>query len=445
MKKITQKTLAFYFALLTFITTHHNKVLAQGRWKPGYIVLSNKDTLFGQIAYIEKAKSPKSIVFRKGKKEEKKRFLPAKIRSFKVQLPLQDLYFKTFTADIDISPVNLATLDHSPEPIFQKNIFFAQLLISGTNSLYTCTDTTVGKEHFFIESPDGALTELINKRYYIDDNNVMSADNDAYKKQLSKFYSGCSEITIANLNNVEYKTSSLSKLAKDYNKCSTTGITSKYEYKIEKIKLDFGIDLGVNSSSTKVDGDNSNVPFGTILLGPVYNGIKFPVTYSFNEGIFLNVIAPHTEKRWSVYNELLYTHYDMQSNEYVLSGNYLAQGSETAKTHLKVSYVNLITAVRYQYGKTGIKPFFQLGIMNGYAVSVSTSTLVHDKFSSQPDMTQPFMPFRKYEQSLLGSGGVRYKKYEMELRYIRGNGFSEYPSVKTVTSHFMFLLKYSLF
>ena len=224
-----------------------------------------------------------------------------------------------------------------------------------------------------------------------------------------------------------YTANSLMHLAKDYNKCYAT--EAGYEYKREKAKAVFGVDLGVNQTTLKMNGGG-------------YSAISFTPSYSVSTGIFLNCILPHTEKRWSIYNELVFMNYKMTSGTYYPNYPYTPI---TGVANLNFAYVKLATAARYELQKNKIKPFIQFGMVNGYALSATDNSLVHD--SGYPDKTEQFIPVRKYEQSYFGGVGVSYKKYGAETRYEHGNGFSDNTGaavpVSSTTTYFLFLIKYS--
>jgi len=420
---ITNKALIFSVTLITALIISHQAATAQNKWKDGYVVTQAGDTVHGEIAFKDKPKPPKTLVFR-NKKGDEKHYRPFEVRSFTVHLSGQDVYFKSFSSELDVSPTDLASIDNSPNPTLKKCEFFAQLLVAGKKSLYVCLDSVVGKKHYLIEAQDGALTELINKHYYLDMSRTTALYSEEYKRQLGKLYSDCHIAAIKKIEDAQYSLPSLMHLARDYNKCDKRA--EGYEYKREKAKTVFGVDLGAGKTALDVNGSG-------------YNGITFAPSYSFVAGIFLNCILPHTERRWSICNELLYAGYSMKSDTYY--PNYPYTGV-TAKANLDISYLKLFTSLRYQYSKYAIRPFAHLGITNGYSISSQATALYHQ--GGLADQTGPFIPFRKYEQSWFGGAGISYKKYEAEIRYERGNGFSNIPqSVSTSAIYLLFLVKYS--
>ena len=411
-----------YLTLFTFIILCNTQADAQGRWKPGYLVKTNGDTLSGFIAYKEKANAPKTIVFKKQKDGTKTIYKFSDLVFVNIKLPSQDIYFKSFETTIDYSQVDLAWINTSPIPDLVKCKIFAQLLVKGTKSLYSYKDTILYKKHYLIESPEGKVTDLINKRYYTDESKTHISYNQEYKKQLLDFYSDCTAIGFNKIYTTQFILTDMMDLAKEYNTCNKPDANLAYEFKPERIKASFGAIVGANTATAKISGIAYNLP-------------HFNTSVHFDAGLFLNLFPPHTEKRLSLYNELLYTGYDIKS------ANYLSYRQNTF-AEVKASYLKLYTALRYQHPYRDLKPFIQLGISNGLALSVSANETYET--TGGYNATTPLMPCRKYEQAYFVGLGAYYKKFELEFRYEKGNGFSDYPSVTTKTTYFSTLLKYSI-
>ena len=396
---------------------------AQNKWKTGYVVNTGGDTLRGKIAYRQRSRSLRSVLFIKDEDSTRTRYTPTELRSLKIQLPFQGLYFKSFVTDINVSPDNLAELTNTPTAKFLKHSFFAQLLVSGKKSLYTYTDTVFNKKHFLIEYPENKLTDLVYKRYYLDNGKTIVMYNTEYIKQLGKFYSDCPSL-IKEINDAQFTAPSLMQLAKAYNQCNQSDTGNRYEFKPEKTKAFFGVDLGADKTTLHA-------------AGAFHDGMKFNSSYNFNAGLFLNIVLPFTRNQWSIYNELMFAQYKMQSS------TYQPFSFETAHADVQMSYVKLVTGISYQYPYHQVKPFINAGMVNGIAVSATATEYLHDAGTTDPNTTQPLTGVKRYEQSYFVGAGITYKKYGAELRYEHGDGFAGSGCVSTSTSYILFLLKYS--
>ena len=405
ISKITQPCLV----LITFFCLTANVAVAKGRWKEGYVINAGGDTLRGKLLFIEKNHPPHSVVF-KGKDNVKHIYTPADIKGFGVRLLLQDLFFTSFTTNIDVSSTALENANFSSEPHMVPSAFFAMLLVSGPKNMYAYKDTIVGKHHYLIEQ-DGKLTDLIYKRYYTDPVNITY--NEAYKDQLTKFYPDCAATNTKNVTSIPFEQGALMNAAKAYDKC--LGITDSYVFKQEKSDAIVSFVIG---------GDMTTAHAGMVTYKP---------SYFADFGLSLNLIAPHTEKKWSFYNEILITHYDMKSNEF---DNFGAHDY----AEISATYAKLFTAVRYQYPYYNVKPFIIAGIVNGYALSLNSD--VPDLHGTTTGPAYALTDTRKYEQSLFLSLGASYKAYEAEVRVEHGNGFLNDAGARM--HYYRLLFKYAL-
>lgn len=372
------------------------------------VITKNNDSIKGLIPAKNRFKFYKSLTIKAKTDNALQVYYPKDIQSFTIKTDDQLLYFKTLIIEADYSADDLTNLSDSPKIELTKDIVFAQLLLKGKKSTYYYVDNVVFKDHYVIETEEGKAIDLVNKRYYVDAYKTTTSFNPEYKNQLMRLLASPA-VPAERIVAAPFKKKDIVKLVKGYNSTKP-----EYEYKTEKAKVKFGISAGMNMTSLTIKGS-------------FYNGsqLKFNKSYGFNAGIGMNLILPQTQKRWSFYNELMYSNYKVSlqkpyvfyqtSNEY----KHLTELSITA------SYAKLFTAFRYQ-SKQQFAPFFQFGIVNGYAFKNSTRAHYESYFYTiNSSESGEWMDFRKYEQSLFVGAGLTYKKTGWELRYEAGNGFSK--------------------
>ncbi len=409
----TLPTRLFCTILIISLFWVNSEACAQGRWAEGYVVKVTGDTVFGKISYKEKIRTPAVVMIRL-KDGVRQQFRPSQVKSFTVHMPLQDIYFKSFSTEIDVSQQELSSIGKSASPELMPQQFFAQLLVQSPKSLYTYRDTVVHKQHYLVESPEGTLTDLVFKRYYADESRTQLASNEEYKKQLQKLYTGCTSVNISKLNDAQYNMGSLMRLAKDYNKCQY-GDNPAYEYKRERTKATVGLLVGPSRNFFQ-------------WYNAVYVGFRYPTSYTVVGGIYINLILPHTQKHLSIYNELV-------NDSYRLTGtrNDIITGQQEIVINL--TYIKLLDALRYQFSGVKLSPFIQLGIGNGYGISLSAQT---------SDIVNSSLPLQlnRYEQCLLAGVGLSYSRMELELRTERTTQFWTQPVSISAASSTLILLKY---
>jgi len=378
------------------------------------VVTNDKDTLQGTIAYPHKFKFYKKILI-KNKNNDQKIIYSKNIKSFTIQEEDKIVYYKTLLIEADYSQKDIDRLSDSPAVEWVKDTVFAQLLFQGAKNFYVYTDNIVFKEHFLIETSEGVGVDLINKGYYADESRQLIGYNSLYKKQLMNVLDS-SSISIALISITPFTKQDILHLLKNYsNSVSPNAIT--YEYKEEKCKINFGITAGMNVAHLNFYGKNE-----------LYNSFKFDPSVSWNAGLILNTVVPNTQKKWSIYNEFLFSGYKIRSTSnsvyyaYYENDNWYKLANSI---FIKALYLKLFSAARYQF-RNHLASFVQLGIVNGYALSNSSTIRYESKFYFDKLVEEKqLVSWKKFEQSLFTGFGAHYKKIGLECRYEIGNGFSK--------------------
>ena len=412
--------------ILLFISL---SIFSQGNWKKGFIVKKNNDTINGHIEFKTINKCFEKINFNNNGVITT--YFPKQINSFSINIDKQNLHFNSAIVKIELSDNSLSKLTNNPAPNLVLDNIFVQLIVQGTKNLYYYEDMKVGNKHFLIDDNNGNITDLIFKKYYLDVAQTKIGYNEQYKGQLINHLTNCKQINFESINVIKFKIDVLIKLFTDYNNCFVNQHNS-YEYKVEKSKVQFGLIFGCNLSSLQFKSETDKIS-QSILNNSL--GINF--------GLYMNVPLTKTNNKWAFYNELLYSSYKYTGTGYNIYYNDPSWYKKITDVGISATYLKLFTALRYQTQRYKLKPFFQLGIVNGYAIqSASYSNIESRFFSTTSNETKPMVDFRKYEQSLFLGLGVNYKKVGFEFRYELGNGMSEISSVHSRTNYLYFLLNY---
>jgi hypothetical protein len=415
----------FFFLLCIFSPPF---LSAQNRWKNIELITATGDSINGEVSIKTNFKHFNLLPVRDKSTGEIKNYKPADVKRFVIKMDEQQLYFKTLFTAIDYSENELSRLEVGPLVQLVKDTVFAQLLVDGRQQLYYYKDNRVYKDHYLIQTTDSPAIELINKRYYLNSTRSVSVYNEEYKKQLSAILLNSPEINIKRINETKFSESPLMLLIKDYN----TGFSNAALYirKKEKIKLNCGLVIGASATTLKFSGSNKDL-----------NQLIFTPSKSWNAGLTLNIVLPQTQKRWSIYNEVLYSSYEFSSDTYtsVYSDNWV----KTSHATLEASYLKLFNAVRFQPSFGHFRPFVQAGIANGMALRYKGNTAYEETYYSIVSYrTTPLVPYRKYEQSYFIGMGICYRKFGLELRYANGNGMSAAQEIISSMKYYYGLLSY---
>lgn len=419
---------------LTFILFHLflaltlcQSVNAQKNFEPGYVVIANKDTLKGSIAYLNWSKNPEKINFKTNSNGPEKVYGLADLSSFNVH---GENYVKAIV-DIDDTPFKTGELSNSPIPKSHADTVFLRVLASGPKSLFFLRGEEA-KEHFYIKTGD-TYQWLTSYRYeFRNDEKSGVVVIDTYKQQLKEYLSDCPEFA-GKTSFLNYSQASIGKLFETYYQKCSSNIANKI-YKSDRIKTEFGVIAGLSITKLTLKGPTA----AFIMKG------SFPISSQIAGGVFLNFILPRTQKKVSVYNELFFSSYKVTNH----TEKYVSD-QDHSFTDLSVgfSYLKLNNMARYTIPFNGASLFLNAGISNGLAVSENNyNKTVTYFYSNQGGVTESKLikETRKYEQGILFGVGGTVKKLSFEVRCELSNGVSPYNDLKTGVRRYFALLAYRL-
>jgi hypothetical protein len=397
--------------------------------KPITLLTRTNDTLHGYIAFKDKFKTYQGVLVKLNNETVSRLYRPADVQSFTIQNGEETLMFETVITDADYSFDELFKLSASPKAELVHDTVFAQLLLQGPRNVYFFIDPVAYKEHYLIGTAQGQGIDLLNKHYRV--NESRTAYSLEYRNQLLLLLASPA-IPAIHILNTPFRKSAILELVKSYN-ASISPVSSTYEYKELKAIFHFAASLGGNVTTLKF-----------IRNSTIYKRLEFQPSSGVNAAVSMNIILPYTRMRWSFFSDLLFTSYRLRSPAttyvYYENANWYKSMNETS---VKAAYIKLFTAARYTL-QGQWSPFFQLGVVNSYACSGKAESTYETKFYSDfSTKTNPFMEFRKYEQSLFAGVGALYRKLGIELRYELGNGFSKQGDTASRMSYGYMLLSYT--
>lgn len=394
MKHFSQRG---FFCL--FILLFAQQSFAQSNYIEGYVVTLSQDTLRGLIDNKDWERSPKYIKFRKDQAAEPIVYHPGQISAFYLST---NEYYLARSVSIDKSPVDVSRMTPRAQPLVVKDTVFLQASATGKVSLYYYVDESM-KEHFYVQKEGSALDELILKRMLNEQNQLIVLER--YKGQLSFYLSDCSEAQKA-ATRVTLQQSKLQKLITDYNVCvggKGAGTSGNYSRKLEKLAIKPGLIVGYARTALSFRG--------SYLENIDFSSSKNPVL-----GASLNIGLLRSLRQWSLHNELLYRPYKLSGIEKIVE-----------EIVFDLSYLKLVTMIRWKYPFGLVRPFVNLGMANSFAL-VAKSNALED--------------LRTYEFSLNGGLGAAIKKMSVEVRFERGNGISPFINLQSPTQTIYFILGY---
>jgi hypothetical protein len=374
--------------------------------------------LHGFVDYRNWENNPDKISFKENLKSNKAIYSPLTIKSFSVA----DEDYQSAIIETEVSPSNLVDLDHSSLLNIKIDTTFLQTMIKGPKSLYYYSKK-FGKPQFYIKR-DSGFELLMYKRYLFGPSELV--DNKKFIGQLIFYFQDFPSIQ-SKIKNLEYSKKSLENLFIYYYKNTNSKVA--FQKKTEKNKIEVGVLAGVSMSTLKFN----HVDFSTLLQNSNFN-----YSTNFTTGLLLDFILPRNNNKLSIYNELIYTSFN-------ISGSYnnstTANGSTNTYTTFGYSYLKLFNMIRYIYpvGKSFI--FLNAGISSGLNIGGSNSqrqeTIAYNTSSALK--YNAINEVRTFEQGYALGLGTKFDNCTIELRYERGTGLTNSQEIKSISNRFYFL------
>jgi hypothetical protein len=391
---------------------------SQENYIPGLIIRSNNDTLFGYVDYRNWGRNPDKINFKLSLETDLYSFGPANINEFRVK------------DEIYVSGIVILEDGHHINKIVDT--VFLQTLIKGEKSLYYYK-SGYGIVYFFIKTDENyELLIYQRKQQNINGRKVITEDK-RYLGQLSFYLNECPSIHLK-ISNVRYNQKSLLNFFEHFIECSMSE-TYYYIKEREKIITEGGIISGVSITSLKFNT--------SIFLSE--EETYFNSSTNFSTGLFLNFVLPREQRKWSSYNELMYSTYKVYSDNWFA---HIPNSQKNVKFELGYTYLKINNMFRYKHPIGQIHLFFNGGISNGLVINetnIRTEASINGPILDYTILARPAMYHtRKYEQGyILGTGGS-FDRYSLEFRFENGNGMSAYKELNSLTKRYFILFGYKL-
>tara|TARA_B100000809_G_scaffold260807_1_gene308441 strand:- start:20031 stop:21086 length:1056 start_codon:yes stop_codon:yes gene_type:complete len=342
-----------YIALLSMCISN-----AQTEFRSGYIILKDKDTLFGEIDYRADRLMARVCTFKKDKTVLK--YTPADIEAYRFT---DGKYF--ISKNVDGVPV------------------FLQFLIQGKLNVYYSYDQ-VEKSHYYLEDDKGVFKELpFEENIVFTDEKRYLKKSDYHKGFLNIFTADAPELK-SEINSIsEPKHSNLISLAKNYhNSVCDTEECIIYESKRARSTVSLEVQAGVFMYATNELTENisdKNV---------------------FQTGVFAHFSLPFLGDKWYIKTGVLYS-----ENKY----------SETDA--LVESIFRVPIHIEYIHFKGRIRPTFSYGVnihkIMGASLNAGVNVQLTDtlfwSINGSIDYESKFMIIPKESMGTSLNSGLFYK------------------------------------
>ncbi len=411
LKNLFAKT-AFTFLGFLFIQL----INGQENFIPGYIIQINGDTLHGFIDYRNWNKNPSKISYRGKVSDDNHNFKSIDIKEFSVA----DEIYRSAIVELEITSNKTDQLAFDKEPKILMDTVFLQTLIRGKRSLYIYKSED-GRDLFYI-GQDSTVELLVYKKYLKQFlSQTVIAENTKYLGQLAVYLQDCAEIQ-KELEHLDYRKKDLEKLFLLYYSSSQTVI--EFHKVKEKIEPHFGVLAGLSLANFKYSKESD-----------------FQKSANFTTGLSLELIFPRNQRKWSFYNELMYTSFLINESYY---SQFYNENVYTLNTFsIGYSFLKLNTMLRFKYPISKVYITFSGGISYGYAFEQINEMTIITRYNGPENIRENRATEKiKYEQVYLAGIGAKYKNYAFEIRFENASELHQYNYYVATVNRLSFLLSY---
>lgn len=292
---------------------------------------------------------------------------------------------------IDKSFDNLNKLSHDKNPIFSDELLFLKVLVEGKASLYYYENENL--KRYFYKNNNDKIDQLVFKSYLTTDNSVKK-DNNKFRQQLWTDLK-CENISINDIEKINYKKSDLVNLFIKYNKCHNSEIIN-FENKKQKDLFNLNIRPRIINSSITLLHTNS-----------IYGDTNFDNKLNFGFGVEAEIILPFNKNKWAIIIEPTYQNFKSKK---IIETNNVSGGKLILNSDYKT--IDIPIGLRhYFFINENSKIFINFSVI--FDIDLNSSFHFYRSDGSN------FKTFNTQSTKNIGLGlGYKFKdKYSIELRY----------------------------
>lgn len=247
-----------YYLLIIFLVSFY-EANAQGKFKNGFVITLNHDTIYGKVEYKIKSQNDEVCLF--------------KINDVITEYP----------------PDQILGFGYSKTSFFSSGILdnsFVELLVDGKLRLFKHNGLIIQKQ-------DGPIYKLEKNDKEVELNGSKFMNEDNRWRGIILTLVSDADLDIISIQKMSFDEEKIVELVRDYNQRTGSYTQVYYEFK-EKIRMDFGFFAGVSQSSLNVNIIDQSYSY----LDDKYGSIDLAF------GLLYNVTLPGLSKRLAFQTEI---------------------------------------------------------------------------------------------------------------------------------------------
>ena len=398
-----------------------SQIFAQKKFEPGTIITLENKMIKGLILKQDWHDTPMQITFKENSDDITKTYTAKEVSGFIID---KEIYY---SGEVIVNKTmrdtqkknNDSKIKTIPETVFLRAI------ILGQKSLF---QVIRDNKNYFYYRIDNLFEKLEFKTYVEDPHNPDKKTiqlNNIYRLQISDYLKDCPGIN-KSAHKLKYRKNSFLRLYKNY--YSYTEEDLDFISKPDRVKLEVGPVVGISFCSKEIVGQS----FRYFETQPIEDYTE-P-----NFGLFFNLVNPHFKKRWSLYNELIYTadQFDLYVPSY--DGWQNLGNVDLTMTMHNIKMFNLI---RYTYPINRFKVFVNAGMSNGFNVADKSSN-ISNRLANSSTLWEPLLDKQKHEIGYALGTGFHFHKFGLEWRFEKTRGMAPFHMIEIRPTRHYFLVSY---
>ncbi|SDS14861.1 hypothetical protein SAMN05216503_2131 [Polaribacter sp. KT25b] len=263
----------------------------------GYYINNSNQKINCLIKDIDWKNNPQKFKYKTTEQAEDKTLTIKTVKEFGINNVSK--YIRA-VVNIDMSSRKLDQLSNEKDPIFKQEQLFLKVLIEGDASLFLYNYKSLRR--YFYQTPNKDINQLVFKEYKSANNKIET--NNKFRNQLYTNLK-CNDITINDVNDVDYKKEELLNFFTKYNTCKNSEFIN-FEEKRKSDSFNFTIRPGINSSSLSIRNGAANS-----------RNEDYDNEFNFRLGLELEFIMGFNNNKWALLIEPTYQYY--KTNNEVLN------------------------------------------------------------------------------------------------------------------------------
>lgn len=276
---IMKKQLVFILTTILSLNCY-----SQISFEKGYFIDNNNQKTNCLIRNIDWRTNPIEFEYKISEQTKKDTLTIQSVKEFGIDNVSK---YIRFDVDIDRSSNYLNLLSNDKDPKFKNEKLFLKVLIEGEASLFMYKDKNITR--YFYQTSLLDINQLVFKEYKTTENKIKT--NNEFRRQLYNNLK-CSDISMADLKNIDYQKRALLKFFNKYNSCNNSEFVN-FEKKVKSDLFNLNVRPGFNSSSLVINNrylSPQSKDYGNELTFRI--GLEFEFIMKFNKNKWAVIVEP---------------------------------------------------------------------------------------------------------------------------------------------------------